>query len=314
MYNVNILCPEGFWTKRNKGVTQGNILSPILCNIYLHELDVYIMNYIVNRYRKGKTPQINPEYIKKIGIKECEKKLPLHLQDKIKRSRRRHVEKLGIKRIIESEQYIRIKYVRYADDFIIGVRGSKELAKKIETLVSSFLKSNLHLQLNRDKTKVINTYSNKVSFLGMLIYNKNARDLPYRNSREVENAKRVKNRNKIIKLAKTNKILKKTRERFVKLLDKEISKVQKGHESFMKEIFSPLHNKSYRAKLRNITILLNSEELENTVSDKNNPTTTVEEMKPKRVPVNKLEIMNRIHKTLSNYNAVSTDYAHGKRV
>lgn len=293
---------------------QGNILSPILCNIYLHELDVYIMQDIVKRYKKGTVPQTNPEYRKKIGIKESEKKLPSHIQDKIKKSRRRHVEKLGIKRIIESEQYIRIKYVRYADDFILGVRGSKELAKKIASLINSFLKSNLHLQLNMDKTKITDTYNGKACFLGMLIYNKHARDLPYRNSREVENTKRVKNRNKIIKLAKTNKILKKTRERFIKLLDIEVSKAQKKQESFIEEIFMPLHNESYRSKLRNITTLLNYVEPENTVSSESDAITTVEEIKPKRVPINKLEIMDRIHKTLLKYNAVTVDYAHGKRM
>jgi len=298
----------------NKGIMQGNVLSPILSNIYLHELDVYIMNDIVKRYTKGEKPQINPEYTDKIGIKESEKKLPSHLQDKIKISRRRHVEKFGIKRIIESEQYIRIKYIRYADDFLIGVRGSRELANKIVTLINSFLKSNLHLQLNIDKTKITNTYNDKVSFLGMLIYNKYARDLPYRNSREVENAKRVKNKNKVSKLAKTNKILKNTRERFIKLLDMEISKDQKGQENFTKEIMSPFYNKSYRSKIREIINLINSVELESTVNTKNDLVTNVEELKPKRVPVNKLEIMNRIHKTLVELGAISTDYAHGKRM
>jgi len=125
------------------------------------------MNDIVKHYKKGLTPQINPEYKKNIGIKEFEKRLPLHLQDKIKRSRRRHVEKFGIKRIIESEQYTRIKYIRYVDDFIIGVRGSKKLAEKILIIVNSFLKSNLHLQLNLNKTKITDTYNGKASFLGM---------------------------------------------------------------------------------------------------------------------------------------------------
>jgi len=272
------------------------------------------MNDIVNRYKKGETPQINPEYTKNIGIKEKEKRLPLHLQDKIKRSRRRHVIKLGIKRIIESEQYIRIKYIRYADDFIIGVRGSKELAKKIKTLVNSFLQSNLHLKLNMDKTKIINTYNDKVHFLGMLIYNKLARDLPYKNSREVENTKRVRNKNKIIRLAKTNKLLKKTRERFIKLLDIEVSKAQKKQENFLKEIFNPLNNEAYRSKIRNIVSLLYSVELENTFNIKNDCIPIVEEIKPKKVLLNRLEIMNRIHKTLLKYNAVTTDYAHGKRV
>jgi len=55
----------------------------------------------------------------------------------------------------------------------------------------------------------------------------------------VENTKRVKNRNKIIKQAKINKVLKKTRERFIKFLDIEVRKVQKGQKTSIKEIFNP---------------------------------------------------------------------------
>jgi len=77
--------------------------------------------------------------------------LPEYLKNKIKKSRRRHTEKLGIKRLIENEDYVRIKYVRYADDFIIGVRGSIKLAKEIKILVTNWLQSNLHLKLNDEK-------------------------------------------------------------------------------------------------------------------------------------------------------------------
>jgi hypothetical protein len=60
--------------------------------------------------------------------------------------------------------------------------------------------------------------------------------------------------------------------------------------------------------------LLNSVETEKIVNLKDDSVTTIEERKPKRVSVNKLEIMNRIHKTLLKYNAVTVDYGHGKRV
>ena len=146
---------------------QGNILSPILCNIYLNELDLYIKNVIIKKYERGVRPLINPVYLKSIGLQNEERKLPKHLQNKIKKSRRRHVEKMGIKRIIENVGYTRIKYIRYADDFIVGVRGSWELALEIKQLIKIFLKTNLHLEMNEEKTKVIDTYSNKASFLGM---------------------------------------------------------------------------------------------------------------------------------------------------
>jgi len=60
--------------------------------------------------------------------------------------------------------------------------------------------------------------------------------------------------------------------------------------------------------------LLNSVETEKIVNIKDDSVTTIEERKPKRVPVNKLEIMNRIHETLLKYKAVTVDYAHGKKM
>ena len=150
-----------------------------------------------------------------------EKNLPLHIQNIIKKSRRRQIEKTGIKNIIEDEEFVRIKYVRYGSEFIVGVRGSLELATKIKILIENFLKGILHLTLNTQKTKIINTYSDKVPFLGVLIYNIDEKDLPYKNSRAIENEKRVAKRNQIVKANLTNKILKFTRQKILFALNSE---------------------------------------------------------------------------------------------
>jgi len=221
-----------------------NILQPILCNIYLDKLDSFIKIEIIKKMEKGKSPNLNPEYIKNVVLNKEEKSLPSHIQQKIKKSKRRHVSKLGIKRLIESEEYIRIKYVRYADDILIGVRGSLELAKKIRLLVKNFLLTNLHLKINEEKTKITNTYSNRVQFLGMLIYNRKVSDLPYRNSREMENAKRVANKNKVKRENISKKIKKNTCNNLLKTLDSKEYKLKiKG---------------GYRAKIRVLTNLIES--------------------------------------------------------
>jgi len=77
----------------------------------LHKLDSFLLNGIIKRYEKGVSPQINNEFLLRTKLKSGEKKLPTHLQKKIIRSRRREVDKQGIKRIVENENYIRIKYV-----------------------------------------------------------------------------------------------------------------------------------------------------------------------------------------------------------
>jgi hypothetical protein len=78
---------------------------------------------------------------------------------------------MGLKYTQVSDEYIRTRYVRYADDFIVGFRGSKEIAIKVKKEISFFLKSTLHLVVNEEKSKLINTYSEKAYFLGFAIHN-----------------------------------------------------------------------------------------------------------------------------------------------
>lgn len=129
-----------------------------------------------------------------ITLNKNEKKLSIHKKKQLLRLKRREAHKKGLRYTKIDESYIRIKYVRYADDFIIGVRGSKELAFKILNSTKFFLKSNLHLKINERKSEITHTYSNKVPFLGMFIYNVPSKLLPYRKSRAIENYRRKKSR------------------------------------------------------------------------------------------------------------------------
>jgi group II intron reverse transcriptase/maturase len=303
MYKVDILNLQGFWLKKKNGIMQGNVLSPILCNIYLHQLDCFVINEVINKYKKGDRPVINQEYRKLIGLKEHEKRLPQHIQKTITRSRRRQIDKRGIKRVVESEEYIRIKYVRYADDFIIGVRGSKELAEKVCRLTKNYLSSVLGLKLNMDKTLITNTYAGKVKFLGFEIFNKSAIDLPYRNSREIENYKRVKKKNKIIKQNITNKIKKKTREKVLKWIDREIAD---GTKENLKETLTPLGKLKIRNKIREIENIIHEEAPRTCEIVEKESNLTV-----KKIEINRPEILRRIHLNLLNHGAVTTTTARG---
>jgi|JI61114C2RNA_FD_contig_123_26453_length_2136_multi_5_in_2_out_1_2 arsenate reductase-like glutaredoxin family protein len=221
MHKVNLLCLDGFLIQKINGIIKRSILSPLLCNIYFDKLDSFIKGEIKNKMERGTKPSMNPKYGNNIDIKSEERNLPLHIQNTIKKSRRRQIEKTGIKNIIEHEEFVRIKYVRYGSEFIVGVRGSLELATKIKILIENFLKGVLHLTLNTERTKITNTYSDRVQFLGVLIYNIDERDLPYKNSRAIENEKRVAKRNQIFKANVTNKILKFTRQNILFALNSE---------------------------------------------------------------------------------------------
>ena len=62
--------------------------------------------------------------------------------------------------------FSRVKYVRYADDFVIEVIGSKEMAESIKEDVATFLKEKLNLELNQEKTLITNLENEKANFLG----------------------------------------------------------------------------------------------------------------------------------------------------
>lgn len=191
MFNCNILSLENFYFKRNKGVPQGNVLSPLLCNIYLHELDLFMQN-LKEKYDKGSFPTKNEEFFKELDLNKYERALSYELQNRRVRSKRRELFNKGIKPYLHDGNFIRVRYIRYADDFLIGVRGPKLVAEKIKNEVTYWLKSNLHLNLKKEKTKLTYSIGNKINFLGFNFYRKPYSQSPYRNSRRIEKAKRIK--------------------------------------------------------------------------------------------------------------------------
>ena len=156
------------------GTPQGGIISPLLANIYLHKLDEFMENMIVN-FNKGKRRQDNPEYRHyghKIGMRRKE-------YDKIS-SGGNDVRLKEIRGEIRSYDEIRKKlpafnshdpnfkrltYCRYADDFLIGVIGSKEDSINILDNVRQFVRVELKLSIAEDKSGVRHA-TDKTRFLG----------------------------------------------------------------------------------------------------------------------------------------------------
>jgi group II intron reverse transcriptase/maturase len=155
------------------GTPQGGIASPILSNIYLHELDEFVEQLQVE-LEQGKERRPNLEY-KRIEARR-------YKLAKAGKANTREFKRLGKQmRSLPSldtrdPNFVRIRYVRYADDWLIGVIGSYELAEEIKGRVGKFLKDELALTLSQEKTKITNARTQEAEFLGYRIRKGRGRD------------------------------------------------------------------------------------------------------------------------------------------
>ncbi|WP_345947681.1 reverse transcriptase domain-containing protein [Mucilaginibacter sp. PAMB04274] len=149
--------------KTYSGTPQGGIVSPILANIYLDRLDKYVKDYI-NRFDlgEGRTPSRERnqlEYDKRIATQML--KAEDDATDRKLIGRR--IKEIDRKRALipscdeMDAGYKRLKYVRYADDFLIGVIGSLDDCKRIKQDISNFLNEQLQLTLSDEKTLITHT-------------------------------------------------------------------------------------------------------------------------------------------------------------
>lgn len=178
--------------KEETGVPQGSVLSPILSNIYFNELDQFIQKEIIEKYKKGTRAPACPEYVKATKFTADEKRKSKNERTQILQRKRKAAHKQGLRYSIIDDSYIRVRYVRYADDFLIGVRANKKIAIKIQNTVAFFIESSLNMKVSKEKSRLMDSYSTRVPFLGMLIHNVGVTKLPYRRSREIEMKKRQK--------------------------------------------------------------------------------------------------------------------------
>ena len=152
------------------GTPQGSGISPICANIYLSELDSFLMNYKEEFDREPQRRKTTKEYEKasrrykkaRKALSQAETSTP-ELVTEFKAARKDKMSQHYHDPF--EEGYKKIQYNRYADDFVIGVIGSKKDAMKVKEDVKAFLRDELHLEMSDEKTKVTHS-SNKVRYLG----------------------------------------------------------------------------------------------------------------------------------------------------
>ncbi len=152
------------WTfnRTLSGVPQGGIVSPILSNILLDKWDKFVETALIPKYTRGSTRGLNQEYDRLMSRSRY------HRQ-------RGNVEKAEALRKqaqtlpshdANDPDYRRLKYVRYADDFLLGFSGPKSEAEEIKQALRDFLRDELKLELSEEKTLITHARSEAAKFLG----------------------------------------------------------------------------------------------------------------------------------------------------
>lgn len=204
MLKAPIKLEDGTMVKPTKGTPQGGILSPLLANIVLNELDWWIDSQwrshpIAEYYAEKGTPKVDRKG-------QIWKRYDTGYY---------HMRKSTLK-----EMYI----VRYADDFRIFCRTHDD-AEKVKHAVENWLNKRLSLEVSEEKTKVINLRKNWSEFLGykMKLYKKSGKW--------------------VVKSRMSNKALDRTKKELIQQA-KKINKPRNDHEKgkFTRDVEINIYN------------------------------------------------------------------------
>ncbi|GCE23143.1 reverse transcriptase/maturase family protein [Dictyobacter kobayashii] len=143
------------------GAPQGGIVSPILSNIYLNQLDHFMETHLIPRYTRGTVRQHNPVYQSFIKKRARARQNGEHRQAL---AYLRKAQQLPTKDPFDPT-YRRLRYIRYADDMLLGFVGSRKEAEQIKQDLGKYLQDELKLELSQEKTLITHAHRQAARFL-----------------------------------------------------------------------------------------------------------------------------------------------------